>query len=813
MISYGPKAGEPDWRMLFQISGSVFPRCCGIVLPLALLAVLLKALFNRGVLVEVTAMTFLSNGSAWGGFSGLVNFVVVFRLSAAFSTYWSAYSTTTAMLGDWSGAAASVVSFCRQSKLEPRVVEDFLQTAVRLFSMLSACALQELSPREYAKLWGLQTLDPGCIDVKSLAALDGSHMRVDLCYHWIQQLIVDQQASGVLAAPPPIVGRCLAELSSGMGKFGSAKKHATTQFNFCYAQATKWLLIIYSMLMPLMMVQWSDWVVGAFVFTFLQLFFIWALDTITVILESPFDSSNPNSIDMFVLQRGMNSALLLLLDPATRAGPPTLEKNSAVKGIKTSQYPKVWVQDYEELQRRDTVHKAALKVEGWQIQDDVAMLKVASSEPLVYDVETGQHPKTKCAAWCRCCSNGCRCCSKKPQRSEIAVCGRYNTKRFGVIDGEKTAALPVGIFGDKLLVAVPRMCCFRNGIRTELKLETKSGSPGAVIIKAIPIQDRHKLHKERARDWAPGDYKEFAYEYTDLVTAVYNSRHTYDSIPFSKVTKLAEMIVDEEIEHAKAADQNAVGIEGMVMLKSYEVFCTQLVDKCGVDRKIAEREWFRRKALPEQYDQGRNDKGSVTIELDIDKFIQSRQNQMKLLEDAIMSLEDAQSAGFIDNLDATIKKVTTELPIFLEEELDKAKEKLDASENLLARWRALDEALQDACAQRDLSRLREALRDANQSGLKGTTRANAEDVERELDHAEVLEALNDAMASKNPAKLESAIQQAARLGMEADKQKAQRVLDEVRAEASAAEEIAVFKAESASYATALPGIANIEELS
>lgn len=83
--------------------------------------------------------------------------------------------------------------------------------------------------------------------------------QVDLCYHWIQQLVVDAQLDGIFGATAPMSlglkdlmaiyngfqgepprnqtsksfwghfrrhrnARVLAELSSGMGKFGDAKK-------------------------------------------------------------------------------------------------------------------------------------------------------------------------------------------------------------------------------------------------------------------------------------------------------------------------------------------------------------------------------------------------------------------------------------------------------------------------------------------------------------------------------------------------------------------------------------------------------------
>ncbi|OLP84444.1 hypothetical protein AK812_SmicGene34688 [Symbiodinium microadriaticum] len=234
MIDYGVKAGQPNWYLAFQLTGSVFPRCFMVVFPLALLAVGLKLLhqhevFGKGKEDFVAGFYFLLDGNPWSGFSGFVTFVIVFRLSAAYSTYWAAYTTTNGFLGDWSGAAASAVAFCRGTGASDAEVEAFLQKVIRLFSMLSACALQELSPRKSHQVWGLLTLNSGGIDKTSLATLDGSGQRVDLCYHWIQQLIVDSQRSGLISAPSPMVSGMLGELSSGMSKFGDAKKYEYIQ--------------------------------------------------------------------------------------------------------------------------------------------------------------------------------------------------------------------------------------------------------------------------------------------------------------------------------------------------------------------------------------------------------------------------------------------------------------------------------------------------------------------------------------------------------------------------------------------------------
>eukprot|EP00927_Polykrikos_kofoidii_P019521 TRINITY_DN19136_c0_g2_i1.p1 TRINITY_DN19136_c0_g2~~TRINITY_DN19136_c0_g2_i1.p1 ORF type:complete len:863 (+),score=176.51 TRINITY_DN19136_c0_g2_i1:52-2640(+) len=737
MISYGSGVGEPDWHMLFRVSGSVFPRCFVIVLPLALFAALLKLLFDNGIFLEFTAMAFVKSGPAWAGFNTLVNFVVVFRLSAAYSKFWSAYTTTAAMLGDWCCSATSVVSFCRQSTVDDQDLESFLQTIVRLFSMLSACALQELSPRQYLKICGLQTLDAGSIDATSLKALDGSPMRVELCYYWILQLFVDNQASGVIAAPPPIVSRCFAELQAGMGKFLDAKRHAQTQFNFPYAQSTRWLIIFYSGFMPLMMVQWSDWVSGAFAFTFLQLFFIWALYMITVILESPFDTSNPNSIDTFVLQRRVNSSLLLLLDPQTRSRPPVLEK-SADKSKPRQPKRKKWMQDFAQMQKGDTIHKAALLVDGWQLVDDKVLSTGGQAEAFV-DLEAGSNLKSKCVRCCICCS------SEAVKPSEIAISGRYCKKRFGIIDGDKTAVIPVCIRGDKLFVAVPFQCSQPKGASKLLEVETKSGSTSTVLIKAVSIQDRHKFHKQRAVKWSPGEYKDFAFEYQNLVSAVYSSKILGSSMPSSKVSMEEEIICDEEMDDAKAADKQAIGINAMVMLMSREVFCSHL-EKCGLSRDAAEKEWSRRKGLPRTYNQGHDADGNVTIELNVDLFKQECMNKKQRFKDSMDLLETAQNSGKLLDLEATVKMAAAELPRLLQEDSDLAMEELQRAESILAEWRALEKALDIACEERNVACLRLALQNAKSASLKSDSRAAAQELLRQLE-------MEEAQTTKNRAVL------------------------------------------------------------
>lgn len=720
MINYGAKAGEPSWYMMFKITGSVFPSTLPVVLPFCVLAATLKVLHNEGIWEDVTKMTFLDDFSSWGGFSGLVNFVIVFRLSHAFTTYWAAFTSTSQMLGDWSGAASSVVVFCRNTKADDASIEAFLHTVVRLFSMLSACALQELSPRSSHKIWGLLTLNSVSIDSKSIATLDGSPDRLGLVYHWIQQLLVDNQASGMLAAPAPIVGRAFGELGSGMGKFVDAKKHATEQFNFPYAQTTRWLLILYSALMPFMMVQWSDWVFGAFLFTFVQLFFTWSLNSITQILESPFDTSNPNCIDLFELQRGMNQSLLLLMHPMTRCGPPKLEKHGAAHVAVSRPVQKNWYSGYSNLEKRDTIPQAALKKEAWQLKSGLVLAPTSGSKIGDFDLEAGR----------ACCRSSC-CSSSKVVPREISVSEYYGAKRFGIIDEEKTAVFPLGIFGDHLLIAVPPACRRHRKRHPLLDVQSSSGLGVQVVVKSIQISDRHKLVR-KLHTWKDGDFIDFRYECKDLVTDVFYARSKLLSIPLSKVSIEGDLEVDEQIESSKAVDKHSLGIETMVNLKSYELFCKQLIEHCGFEKQAAQDEWNKRKALPEKYEQGKDKHGRILIELDIEKLKDDLAKQMveterkeNMLKQAIGDIERAKSTGKIKELEDCIKKVE-------KDGVGLSTEQFRGLQKLLLDWCKIDEALFKAIEQRDLKTLESTLTSAEEVHLHTEAVVNAQKVRNDI---------------------------------------------------------------------------------
>eukprot|EP00929_Paragymnodinium_shiwhaense_P013117 TRINITY_DN120983_c0_g1_i1.p1 TRINITY_DN120983_c0_g1~~TRINITY_DN120983_c0_g1_i1.p1 ORF type:complete len:825 (+),score=204.50 TRINITY_DN120983_c0_g1_i1:136-2610(+) len=778
MIDYGAKAGRPDWRTFFQLHGSVFPHCFFVVFPVSLLSWILKIMQLEGIATSVTSFEFLSDGTAWGSFSSLVIFVLVFRLSNAYNTFWSAYGATNAMLGDWSGAAASLVTFVRGNKVGEDATDKFLHAAVRLFSILSACALQELSPREAHKVWGLLTLNSVGIDEDSLRILDGSDLRVDLCYHWIQQLVLDNMQSGVVSAPPPIVGRVFGELSAGMGKFGDAKKHALNQFNFPYAQTTRWLKIIYTVFLPFMMVRWANWSVSAFIFTFLVLFFIWALDKITTILESPFDTSNPNCIDVYELQRGLNNSLALLLDPNTRAGPPRLDEHRCRETV-----------DHEELQKRDTIHKAALKNEGWLVKQDEVKKKKGSSGPLAdakaedaltpitptrssSSVNDDADPETGC---CSCCSSCCCSCTRNKADSQpitFAVSSHYRAPRFGIINETKTHVLAIGIYKGHLIVAVPPTFASEHGNDILAQVEDQNGKLCNIFLRKVLIKDRHKFLEQPPNvEWLHNCEHKFVEEYPDIVQVLGRHRRKIERLSLSRVATESQIKTAKKIAEAMKADVQGLGVDKMMNLKSYMDFVDALMEECGFSRDAAAEEWQRRKSLPHEFEQGLDDRGCVMIELDLDEFrktFQKLEAEKKAKETKLAKIRtgivNARLAGTIAELRAAIQKAesSSEAPL--------PDQELQDVRQVLKDWKEMNEKLLEVGATqcKDQQRLEEHIKASDQVGFKGEGYKQVKEILKELVAEQVRRELPDAKSRGDKAAVDALLSRAKTAGVRLD---------------------------------------------
>lgn len=309
----------PKWQFLnmFLMRGSVFPASCFLAVPCAVITFLLKW---YGILDEVE---FLANATAWSGFSSLVGFLVVFRTSEGYARFWDGCRATHRMRAEWIDACSALMAFTRASKAEKEKITKFKHLMVRLVSILHAMSLGELEDRndlESLAAFNLELIDPSGLDMESWKSLMKCTDKVTLVFTWIQSVVVDNIATGVLCIPPPILSRVFQEFSSGMVALHDAQRIAHVPFPFPYAQSCDALLALHWLITPLVTVQWVTTPWAAAIFGFLQVFILWSLNNIAVEIEHPF-GTDANDLDTRRMQVEMNMSLLLILHPAAERTP------------------------------------------------------------------------------------------------------------------------------------------------------------------------------------------------------------------------------------------------------------------------------------------------------------------------------------------------------------------------------------------------------------------------------------------------------------------------------------------------------------
>lgn len=453
---------------------------------------------------EWALMQFLAgNGAvAWTGFTTLISFTIVFRTSQAYSRFWQALDDAHLMLTEWWNAAASVVALGRLADDKVQQ-ENFNNVVLRLFSMLSASALQELSDVNEHHIWGLETLNCGAMDPESITTLDESNFRVELCFQWIMQHITDSIGTGVMNAPPPILGGAYAELRAGMSKYQDASKHAKVPFPFPYAQVTFGLLVIHWIMCPLVMVQWTKWVIGAPIFTFVQVFTLWSLNAIAMGFEKPF-GGHLKDMKPHEMQNHFNQQLLMLVEKGTRTTPSIRIRPDKVTAA---------------LQLRDTIHSVALKGEGWVV---------------TRNYEAARSRRQRCFD---------RCVGRQEGITDVATNKNFAQKRYGIVDGDRTAVLVVGIFENELVLALPLNAdATTPGLRVQVPCghHDRADAPMMwVSMKRVPIHERYELVTKPIFN---GRYRDFPKNCTlrpDLLVQAYEreSQNTR-SIGFTEMSKV-----------------------------------------------------------------------------------------------------------------------------------------------------------------------------------------------------------------------------------------------------------------------------------
>jgi len=314
------KYRDDQWVLLFScsnvrsaVSNRAFRFALAIALPCAFFAWGLKFL---DIKYEMNLLkSTMPDSNLYSTFTVLLGFLIVFHTSQAYQRYISGCGLLYQMLGDFFDVASILMAFTRCSKAGEEVILRFQHTVCRLFSLLFMTALADLEDVEDGQCkaaYEADLVDPLGIDPDTLLLIYRSHVQPETICQLIQSLIVDGMDNGVLSVPAPLLTRSFQELGNGMIKFHEARKFVAAPYPFCYMAVTEMLLAVHWIFTPFMLGSWTQDPFGAGLFTFVQVFVIWALHGIARELDNPFQR-DANDLDGDIMQKEMNTRLVALL--------------------------------------------------------------------------------------------------------------------------------------------------------------------------------------------------------------------------------------------------------------------------------------------------------------------------------------------------------------------------------------------------------------------------------------------------------------------------------------------------------------------
>eukprot|EP00440_Ansanella_granifera_P010651 gb/GFBE01011558.1/.p1 GENE.gb/GFBE01011558.1/~~gb/GFBE01011558.1/.p1 ORF type:complete len:427 (+),score=58.01 gb/GFBE01011558.1/:1-1281(+) len=350
--------------LLCTARGSVLVVAAKFAIPLSILAGLLKHLDNDPDIPFISLRQTI-DPTSFKSFGGILGFFMIFRTSQAYTRYWSGGTLIQQMSGSWFGAASLLFSFVHASKADAAANAKFRHTLIRLLSILHGMALVDLEGADYdphnlhVRYETLNIVDGGRLDDDALFVLGKCQYKTELVGYWIQSLLVENIASGVLSIPPPILNSAFLKLAEGMVKLQDCSKITLLPFPFPYAQATLWLLMAYAIMTPVMICTVTNYVFTAAFYSFLVLMTNMSLYLVSIELEHPFGDT-ANDIDVDEMQDTFNDKLLVLLHNS--------EARSFMKGAEST----------DELLRGASNVRSSLSV---VIEDAQARQRTAGGQP------------------------------------------------------------------------------------------------------------------------------------------------------------------------------------------------------------------------------------------------------------------------------------------------------------------------------------------------------------------------------------------------------------------------------------------------
>lgn len=304
MIIYDQRhwAGLP---LIFQITGSIYPRCLPHILISCSVVATLKALEYWTDITWFKEV--FDHPYVYQIYTFVLGFIMVFRSSLAYSRFWEGRTELETMSAKWGDAALLSVVFDNASK--DGVVPTKDQWRWQLLSLTSL--LHGMSLASLGGVTSFEVLagaDPSCLEAFENDKITD---KCNLAFVWVQDIITKRHTSGGLDIPSPIISRIFQELSTGMLAFNNALKIHDTPFPFPYVQLISVCLLILTLTSGFVMHIYVQNLFWSMLFTAIAVGGYHAINEVAVELEDPF-GDDANDLPMDEYQRSFNARLLTM---------------------------------------------------------------------------------------------------------------------------------------------------------------------------------------------------------------------------------------------------------------------------------------------------------------------------------------------------------------------------------------------------------------------------------------------------------------------------------------------------------------------
>eukprot|EP00929_Paragymnodinium_shiwhaense_P041299 TRINITY_DN21467_c1_g1_i1.p1 TRINITY_DN21467_c1_g1~~TRINITY_DN21467_c1_g1_i1.p1 ORF type:complete len:572 (+),score=61.78 TRINITY_DN21467_c1_g1_i1:90-1805(+) len=315
---------EGDWALgtIFQSQGSVVYKGCAWGVPCGLIAASLQITFRHleiGPYGSPEEYQWLEDD--WKGvmstYSVAVSFLLVFRTQTAYSRFWDAISCLQQIRGSWVNVVSSCLAFCNTDDSKVEATETFKHQLVRLMSLLSCSALASVADGSRDQY---QVLNMAGMEESSLVWLASQPNQCEIVLQWVQRLIIENHATGVLSAPAPILSRVFQELGNGITNLNNARRIELVPFPFPYAQMISLILCLHVIFTIVTCAFSFQSVVSAFCGCFMSSFVFWSVNYIAIEIERPY-GEDANDLPLADLAAAINSALVNLLQSQAQKPP------------------------------------------------------------------------------------------------------------------------------------------------------------------------------------------------------------------------------------------------------------------------------------------------------------------------------------------------------------------------------------------------------------------------------------------------------------------------------------------------------------